>query len=67
MLKINVLLFIFVCGLSACKKTGDKPVEEKPAFDIAPQRAQLQQANELEKKVQQDVENKRKTVELQNN
>ncbi|PRC91676.1 hypothetical protein [Solimicrobium silvestre] len=61
------LLLTLVCGLSACGKTDNKAVEEKPAFDIAPQRAQLQKAKDLEKKMQEDAENQRKVIELQTN
>lgn len=70
MLKIFILLFAFVCTLIACKKPDDsvdKPIEDKSAFDIAPQRAQLQKAKELEKKMQQDAASQRKIIEYQIN
>ncbi len=51
--------------LAACDKTEQKDV--KPAFDIAPQRAQLQQAKDLEKKMAQDAEEQRKVIEAQTN
>jgi hypothetical protein len=62
-----VLFFILFCSLSACKKAEDKPNDALPIIDIAPQRAQLQTAKELEKKMQQDAENQRKVIELQTN
>lgn len=52
--------------LAACNKTEQKE-DPKPAFDIAPQRAQLQQAKDLEKKMAQDAEEQRKVIEAQTN
>jgi hypothetical protein len=64
---ILTISFAVVCGLSACKKAEDKSNEDQPIIDIAPQRAQLQTAKELEKKMQQDALNQRKAIELQTN
>jgi len=52
-------------GLAACHKPDDKKVEDKPAFDLVPQREQLQKAKDLEKKMQQDAEEQRRVIELQ--
>jgi len=52
-------------GLAACHKPDDNKVEEKPAFDLVPQREQLQKAKDLEKKMQQDAEEQRRVIELQ--
>jgi hypothetical protein len=58
-------LLTSIIGLSACNKPEDKPVEVQPAFDLVPQREQLQKAKDLEKKMQQDAEDQRKVIELQ--
>ena len=52
-------------ALIACNKPDDKKVEQKPAFDLVPQREQLQKAKDLEKKMQQDAEEQRRVIELQ--
>ena len=54
-------------GLVGCSSKDEKAVEEKPAFDLVPQRAQLQQAKDLEKKMQDEAEERRKVIELQTN
>ena len=62
-------------ALSGCNKTADKAddkinnaaTDQKPAFDLAPQREQLQKAKDLEKKMQQDAEDQRKIIQLQTN
>jgi len=61
------ILSTVMLGLAACSKADDKKAEEKPAFDIAPQREQLQKAKDLEKKMQQDAEEQRRVIELQTN
>lgn len=62
------IFFTVVCGIFACNKIAEnKQAGEKPAVDIAPQRAQLQKAKELERKIQQDAEDQRKVIELQTN
>jgi hypothetical protein len=49
-----------------CNKADDKNADAKPdVVDIAPQRTQLQQAKDLEKKMQQDAEDQRKIIEVQ--
>ena len=54
-------------GLTGCNKPADQAADQKPAFDLAPQREQLQKAKDLEKKMQQDAEEQRKVIELQTN
>jgi len=61
---ISILLTL-MSGLSACNKTEDKTADAKPAFDLVPQREQLQKAKDLEKKMQQDAEEQRKVIEIQ--
>ncbi len=61
------VVFSLSLGLTACSHKDEKPVEEKPAFDLVPQRAQLQQAKDLEKKLQDEAEERRKVIELQTN
>ncbi len=63
-----IYLFIVTAvlsGLAACNKPDDKKIDEKPAFDLVPQREQLQKAKDLEKKMQQDAEEQRRVIELQ--
>ena len=50
--------------LAACSKSEDKNTTQ-PVIDIAPQRAQLQKAKDLEKQMQVDAENQRKVIEVQ--
>ncbi len=58
------LLVILISGLPACKK-ADKQIEEKPLENVIPGQEQLQQAKGLEKKMQQDAEERRKVIEIQ--
>lgn len=72
---IKLILFLsclsYLSCLSACKKAEENPngkaSEALPIIDIAPQRAQLQKAKELEKKMQQDEQHQRQAIELQTN
>ena len=50
--------------LAACNKTDDK-TSTPPVVDIAPQRAELQKAKDLEKQLQIDAENQRKVIQVQ--
>lgn len=63
----SILLIALCLTLSACKKADDQQLGDQPIIDIAPQRAELQKAKELEKKMQQDAEDQRKAFELQTN
>ena len=56
-----------IFGLTGCDNKDDKTVEAKPAFDLVPQREQLQKAKDLEKKMQEDAEERRKVIEAQTN
>ena len=59
-----ILAIAIMLTLAACSKSEDKNTTQ-PVIDLAPQRAQLQKAKDLEKQMQVDAENQRKVIEVQ--